>query len=185
MGIIKKLEENAKKDVKKQAKKTVTKAVLHAIASIIPTMLPFLLGGIGVLFGVGLIDWVTEIFTAENNPELIYNSFEIEDVSELIEIKGNDKDGYYLDFIDGIDEKLEDIIEQYNESAEYHNIPEDTEFLKKMIKAEVFTQFPDLKGTIPSDSVDGFQGAISIRRVTPNKKLRRNEKCWKRRNFYG
>ena len=52
-----------------------------------------------------------------------------------------------------------------------------------MIKAEVVTQFPDLAGKISSDSEDGFQGAVTIRRVTPNKELRRNEKYWKRRNI--
>ena len=97
----------------------------------------------------------------------------------------NEENGYYLDFIDGIDEKLEDIITKYNKSAEYHNIPQDVNFLKKLLKAEVITQFPDLKGTIPESSEDGFQGAISIRRVTPNKSLRRDEEYWKRRNING
>ena len=104
----------------------------------------------------------------------------IKDVSELIEIKGNEKDGYYLDFIDGIDDKLNDIVKKYNKSSEYHNLPKDINFLKKIIKAEVVTQFPNLAGKVSSDSKDGFQGAVEIRRVTPNKELRRNEKYWKR-----
>lgn len=182
MGIINNFKNKAEDEVKKQAnkvvKKTVKKAVLGALLTIMQTLLPVLLIGIGGLVVLGLIDWVVEIFTAENNPELIYDSLEIENVADLIEIKGDEKNGYYLDFIDDIDKKLEEVINKYNKSAEYHNLPEDVNFLKKMLKAEVFTQFPDLKGNVPSESKDGFQGAISIRRVTPNKKPRRNAKYW-------
>ena len=42
------------------------------------------------------------------------------------------------------------------------NLPDDIDFLKNMLKAEVYTQFPDLGGNIPNDSEDGFQGAITI-----------------------
>ncbi len=184
LGIINNFKNKAEDEVKKQAKKVVKKAVLSALLSIMNTLLPVLLIGIGGMVILGLIDWVVEIFTSENNPELIYESLEIENVADLIEIKGDEQNGYYLDFIDGIDKKLEDVIDKYNKSAEYHNLPEDVNFLKKMLKAEVFTQFPNLKGNIPSESKDGFQGAINIRRVTPNKKPRRNAKYWQRRNFY-
>ena len=134
---------------------------------------PFLLIGILVvillLFILGIFDLGIEIASGENNPKLIYETFDIEDVAELVEIKEDGNGGYYLDFIDGIDEKLREIVNKANKNGDYHNLPTDIGFLKRMLKAEVYTQFPDLGGTVPSDSVDGFQGAVQIRRVTPNK----------------
>ena len=172
LGIINNFKEKTKEKAKNKVKrKLIVNAVVHAIG-------PFLLIGTVALVAVSVLDWVVEIFTAKNNPKLMYETLEIEDVAELITIKGDETSGYYLDFTDGIDEKLEKIISKYNKSAEYHNLPRDVNFLKNMLKAEAFTQFPDLKGTIPSDSEDGFQGAITIRRVTPNKSPRRNEKYW-------
>ena len=174
MGIINNFKDETEKQAKKMAKKAAMKAGMHIMAVVapylvVPALLIIILGSI---FVIGLIDLGVELFTAENNPKLLYEKLEIEDVGELIVIKGDETNGYYLDFIDGIDEKLEEIIEKYNKNPEYHNLPNDVEFLKKMIKAEVYTQFPDLGGNIPSDSKDGFQGAISIRRATPNKSPR-------------
>ena len=188
LGIINNFKNNAKKEatnqMKKQAKRAMKKAALKALSSTVTVAMPVLVPAIiAATIGCivyGLIDLGVELFTSENNPKLVYETLGIEDVSDLIEIKGNEQDGYYLDFVDGIDEKLKEIVEGYNKSAEYHAMPKDINFIKKMLKAEVITQFPDLKGNIPSDSEDGFQGTVTIRRVTPNKELRRNEKYWKR-----
>lgn len=134
---------------------------------------PFLLIGILIvillLFILGVFDLGIELASGENNPKLIYETLGIEDVSELIEIKEDGNGGYYLDFIDGIDDKLREIVNKANKNGDYHKLPTDINFLKRILKAEVYTQFPDLGGTVPSDSVDGFQGAVQIRRVTPNK----------------
>lgn len=134
---------------------------------------PFLIIGIIaviiLLFILGVFDLGIEIASGENNPKLIYETLGIEDVAELIEIKEDGNGGYYLDFIEGIDDKLREIVNKVNKNADYHNLPTDINFLKRILKAEVYTQFPDLGGTVPSDSVDGFQGAVQIRRVTPNK----------------
>ena len=108
-----------------------------------------------------------EFLTAKNTPEKIYEEFEIEDVSELIEIKEYDG-GYYLDFAEGVDEKLDDLVETLQTSGRYHNVPK--ELLKKMIKAEVVTEFPNLGGEIPQNS-SGFQGVIDIKRISPNKEV--------------
>ena len=175
--------EAAKEAAKKKAKQMVLKAVMRLLSAAMPYILPILIAGVATVIALGIIDWVVETFTAENNPKLLYETLKIEDVAELITIKGNETDGYYLDFVDGVDEKLEKIIKKYNKSPKYHNLPKDVGFLKKMLKAEVVTQFPDLKGTIPDDAEDGFQGAIKVRRVTPNKKPRRNEKYRTRRNI--
>jgi len=55
---------------------------------------------------------------------------EIDDVYDLIQIKGNDTDGYYLDFVDGIDGKLDDTIDYLNSTAGVKS-GTDKEFLKK------------------------------------------------------
>lgn len=181
LGIINNLKDNSEDKVKDEAKKIIMKKI--GTKALVPVFGMIFLIILIVSFIFGLIDLGVELFTAENNPQLIYETLEIEDVAELITIKGDEKKGYYLDFVDGIDEKLEKIIEKNNKSAEYHNLPNDVEFLKKILKAEVYTQFPDLGGTIPDDSKDGFQGAISIKRVTPNKSPRGNERYRSRGNF--
>lgn len=162
MGVIKNLKDGAKSKAKNKVKRILKKIGRHALVVSFPWICV-------VILVLSIFDFAIEIFTSENNPRLIYDTFEIEDVAELIEIKEDGNGGYYLDFIDGIDDKLQGIINQYNKSGEYHNLPNDVEFLKNMIKAEVYTQFPDLGGIVPTTSEDGFQGAVQIRRVTPNK----------------
>lgn len=115
-----------------------------------------------------VFSWVLEVVFGGNTPTVIYEDLEIEDVAELIQIKGNKTTGYYLDFVDDIDEKLEDIIETINTSGWYHDVPGDVDFLKKLIQAEVVTKFPNLGGEIP-EGESGFQGVINVKRVTPNK----------------
>lgn len=162
LGVIKNLKDGAKSKAKNKVKRILKKIGRHALVVSFPWICV-------VILVLSIFDFAIEIFTSENNPRLIYDTFEIEDVAELIEIKEDGNGGYYLDFIDGIDDKLQGIINQYNKSGEYHNLPNDVEFLKNMIKAEVYTQFPDLGGIVPTTSEDGFQGAVQIRRVTPNK----------------
>ena len=152
---------------KGKVKKGFMKAVMAALKPILLILFKAL---IPLLIVATILDWVVELFTANNTPQKIYSDLEIEDVAELIEIKGDETNGYYLDFVDNIDEKLQDVVDEINGQAGYHNLPTNSiEFVKKIIKAEVFTQFPDLRGNIPEDSEDGFQGAVKIRRVTPNK----------------
>ena len=180
MGIKDKLKNKEKNSIKK----TGLKAAMSVVASVLSTnMLPIIMIAVVGAIAASILDMVVEIFTGENNPKLVYESLEIEDVAELVTIKGDEDNGYYLDFIDNIDDKLDNVIKQLNKSGEYHNLPDDNEFLKRMIKAEIVTQFPDLGGKIPDDSKDGFQGAINIRRVTPNKNPRRIKEYRKRRNI--
>lgn len=115
-----------------------------------------------------IFSWILEVTLGGNTPSAIYEGLEIEDVAELIQIKGNENTGYYLDFADDIDQKLEDIIETINTSGSYHDVPGDVDFLKKLIQAEVVTKFPNLGGEIP-EGESGFQGVIDVKRVTPNK----------------
>lgn len=116
------------------------------------------------------VDYTTEITSAKNTPKKIYDKLEIESIEDLVEIKENDDGEYYLGFKDGIDDKLSDLIEYAASTAGIHNLPNDVDILKNMLKAEVVTQFPNLGGEIP-DGSDGFQGAVKIRRVTPDKEI--------------
>ena len=155
LGVIKNLKDGAKDMAKNKVKKFAFANLKRAIISMsIPTII-FVLSLSA--FGLGLFDFAIELETSKNNPELIYDTFEVEDVAELVEIKENGSGEYYLDFVDDIDDKLQEIIDKMNKSGKYHNVPDDIDFLKKMIKAEVYTQFPDLGGTVPANT-DGFQG---------------------------
>ncbi len=139
--------------------------------------LPIFLQGMVLLIASGTImvswDLVSQLGTAKNTVKDIYKELKVDELKELIEIKKSpDDSGYYLDFGEGIDEKVEKIVENSRYKAGLHNLPqrEAEEFIKKLIKAEVITQFPNLGGNIPEDS-DGFQGSTNIRRVTPNKTI--------------
>lgn len=143
---------------------------IKRIAKIFVPLTLFTAIGIGIV-GIALWDFNTEVKTAQNNPEKIYKELEIENVEELVEIKkSKDDSGYYLDFVEDFDKKIEKIVKDSNKYNGLHNMPDGSEFLKKIIKAEVVTQFPNLGGNIPEGS-NGFQGAIDIRRITPNKEI--------------
>ena len=149
--------------------KNFTKKMVIAIVSL-PITIKIVSILIILLLATTLFSWVMEVILGSNSAKIIYEELEIEDVAELIQIKGNSETGYYLDFIDDIDTKLEDIIETINTSGLYHDVPNDVDFLKKLIQAEVVTKFPDLGGEIP-EGESGFQGVIDVKRVTPNKEV--------------
>ena len=163
------------KDVSRKAKNKIVKKigvtismVLSSIASLIMPLLPVILL-VTTIVGA-IFDFATEILTAESTPEAITEGFEVEDLSEVVEIREDGKGGYYYDFIYDFDEKLEKINEKLNSTTGVHNLPKDSDFLKKIIQAELVTQYPDLGGEIPEGS-DGFQGAIKIKRATPDKEI--------------
>ena len=135
-------------------------------------MLPITIKIVSILLiGVGFATLLAkgwEILTGENTPKKVYEELEVEDISEIVEIKENADGEYYLDFADDADEKLDNLVESLKGNGPYRSVPED--LLKKMFKAEIVTQFPDLGGKVPEDST-GFQGAIDIKRVTPNKSV--------------
>lgn len=144
-----------KKIKKKITRKLITKAILIFT---VPVVL------------MGIFDYSTEKTTAKNTPEKIYKSLDVDSIEKLVEVKDDGNGGYYLAFKDGTDEKIEKLIDEAASTGGIHNLPTDVEIVKKMLKAEVITQFPDLGGEIPEDS-DGFQGAVKIRRVTPDKAI--------------
>lgn len=148
--------------VVRRIKSTIKKVGAFIVA--LPLILKVLIILITLGFLTTCIAYVFEMLSAKNTPTEIYENLEIEDVSELIQIKGNSETGYYLDFIDDIDTKLTELVKDLD------NVPTDISFLKKLIQAEVVTKFPDLGGEIP-EGESGFQGAIDIKRVTPNKEV--------------
>ncbi len=166
LGIIRNLKDGAKEAGKNKVKKFLLKR-LRGLGR--PFLFIGIIAVILLFFILGIFDLGIELSAGENNPKVIYETLDIEDIAELVVIKEDGNGGYYLDFIDDIDEKLQEIIDKTNK-GDYHNIPNNIDFLKRMLKAEVYTQFPDLGGTVPEGS-DGFQGAVQIRRVTPNKDI--------------
>lgn len=117
---------------------------------------------------VAVIEWLVKIFQPKNTVDKIYEKLKIDNVGELVQIKGNENDGYYLDFVDDIDDKLKKTIDYLNSTAGVKS-GIDKDFLKKMIKTEIATQMPDLGAEVSEDK--GFQGITSILRITPNKDI--------------
>ena len=167
--------DNNNKNNKFTAMKAASKAMKMAIKAAIMKLFSFVLMVLLKFWYIILIlvtlavlfDFIIEIVTAKSTPDKIIEELEVEEIADLVEIKSSDG-GYYLDFKEGIDEKLDEIVEGMNSTAGVHNLPKNKEFLKKLIKAEAITQFPDLGGEIP-EGTDGFQGSVKIRRVSPNK----------------
>ena len=150
-------------DGKKKTKKKIKLAA--GMLSVFTYLIPIIL--IAIIVST-FTSWIVEITTSKNTADKVYEKLDVQDVSDLIQIKGDEANGYYLDFVDDIDEKLKNTKDYLSSKAGVKTIT-DTEFIKKMIKAEIITQYPDLGGNINSDS--GFQGAIDIVRITPNKDI--------------
>ncbi len=155
----------------KKVKSGIIAGAATAFVTALPTI-PIII--VAILIGSlvsTVISWVVDLFTPEKTVQNIYSELEIEDVAELVEIKKNSSGEYYIDFKENIDSKLETVIKKANSSSGgSHNLPKDVEFLKEAIKAELVTKFPNLGGDIPEDS-SGFQGAVNLRRITPNKNI--------------
>ena len=148
------------KGIGKKIKKKITRKLIKKVILIVAV--PILI--------LGIFDYSIEITSAKNTPEKIYELLGVDSIEKLVEVKDDGNGGYYLDFKDGTDEKIEKLIDESASRGGIHNLPTDAEIVKKMLKAEVITQFPDLGGEIPEDS-DGFQGAVKVRRVTPDKEI--------------
>lgn len=79
----------------------------------------------------------------------IYDILELatQDLSQLVEIKGDEESGYHLEFVEDIDTKLEKVLEK-NESTYKAAGIKKVSTLKKFIKAQMVTEFPNLGSTI-------------------------------------
>lgn len=169
---------NAKKVAKDMAKKASKSAAKRAatslmtfIASNILIILKVVMIGVVILVATNILQYAYELITAEKTPEQIYEELEVESLKDLVQIVGNEQEGYHLEYVSDIDEKINQIIDVLGSKSGMYTISEkDTDIIKKMIKAEVYTQFPDLAGSYNEENGE-FQGAVKIRRVTPNKDI--------------
>ena len=164
-------------DVARKIKnKTLNKVKNTAITKVASVLFAVLLKILPLVLITSLLatafEWLIEIFEGEDTPEIIYSSLlgdmsETKDLSNLIELKGDSDNGYYWEFKDETDSKIDEAINKMGK-AEYTAASINKELLKKMIKAELITQYPNLGGKV-DEGADQFQGAIKIRRITPNK----------------
>lgn len=123
------------------------------------------------IIAINCFQYIVELITAQNTPEQIYETLGVTDIKELVEIVGNESKGYHLEYVDDIDKKIDQIIDVLGSKSGVYTInSKDSDLIKKMIKAEVITQFPNLAGEYDEGNEE-FQGAIKIRRITPNKEI--------------
>lgn len=116
-----------------------------------------------LLFG-GMGTWDMAVLAnqqgqAKTTAKTIYETLEVDDLYDLIEIKGDEKTGYYYDFKEGVEEKLDKLVKNLQRDG---NKAITKDLLKKMIKAEVVNQFPFLQGTGGGSSVTGNSVAEKV-----------------------
>ena len=169
--MIRKLGNRKKEGDKKNKSKLGVLATKIGILALKKTVVKIVVISLIILTIGGFFTWLIELFTAKETPETIKEELEIEEVKELIEIKGNEVEGYHLEFVENIDERLDKLIEILARRGGNRTFPKkDKELIKKMIKAEVITEFPNLGGPIIEENGQ-FQGAVTVRRATPDKDL--------------
>lgn len=101
-------------------------------------------------------DWIVERIHSINNPKTVYDDLEIENLYDLVEVKGDKNEGYYLGFKENVDDKLEKICEKYKKQNGLQDVKIDT--LKKMMLAELVTQFPNLGGKVGNLQTSQVEG---------------------------
>lgn len=161
-------------DAKRNAVKLAASKIKNVVLSMLSAILPLLLK-VGIIALVGAIiisaaTYIVELLTASEAPKNLYKTLDVENLNELVEIKpDSDRQGYHLEFVQDIDERIEKSIKQFNDTVGNRINIEDKDTLKKFIQAEVSTQFPDLVGE--SDDSNKFQGAVKIKRMSPAKSI--------------
>ena len=71
--------------------------------------------------GIGAVSWALDVLiNGKNNPEYVYETIGKEDLNELIAVAGNEEDGYYIAYKEGLDEKLDEIVDKYKEGGYYY-----------------------------------------------------------------
>lgn len=132
--------------------KKIKKAVLSALAPMLLAVFKFI---IVTLLCVTLItsvfsffSWIFHDVSADNNAEEFYALVgeDITDALDLVEVTGSKKNGYWYKFVDDIDEKLDQYINNAHYKNGEHTVTMNKTLLKKLLKAECTTQLPDLGG---------------------------------------
>ena len=93
--------------------------------------------------------WISDLVESVKNPADIYEIMGIDNISDLICVVGNADDGYYLAYKQGIDEKLDEVVKRYNKGSRQY-VKKDV--IKKMLDAELYTQYPNLGGKIGKEA---------------------------------
>lgn len=166
------VKDKAKQSAKKRENRIIRKILTKVAGAIIFLLFNGWPAILAICVVFGLFDFATEMTSGQNTPNTINTQLGVEDLAELVQIKEDGQGGYYLDFVDNFDSKVDEIVENINSTTGSYNLPKDSDFLKTLIKAEVITQFPDLGG---KPQGDGFQGSIKIRRVSPDKDIKEME----------
>ena len=157
------MEEDEMKVLKKVANKggKLIKKLLKSIS-----FKKWLIIGIAVLIVIILIGglaWAEELITFQDTSKAIRKGtkikvkgengeeteIDIENINDLIEIKGDSKKGYYLQ-INYLNEYLDQVMKESHTSYDDIGIKEQKELLKKMIMAEFTTQYPDVTFGYPT-----------------------------------
>ena len=142
---------------KARMKKTIKGRIGIKTRIILSTILILILIFILLFFSLETFDLQKQ--HAKSMAQTIYDELEVDNLTDFIEIKGDDKEGFYYDFAEGADEKLSELVKKIKSEGS-RSITLD--LLKKMIKAEVVNQFPLLKGSVSSGgsggSASGYTG---------------------------
>lgn len=93
--------------------------------------------------------WISDLVESVKNPADIDEIMGIDNISDLICVAGNADDGYYLAYKQGIDEKLDEVVKRYNKGSRQY-VKKDV--IKKMLDAELYTQYPNLGGKIGKEA---------------------------------
>ena len=172
MGLLQRIKQSEANKTRKKAMKMVKRVQLFVKGVFAAVkILPIMTAAVVVTTTLGtVISFITDRSASDGTAKKTYEALEVQDLSELVEIKEDGNDGYYIDFKEDATEKLKSLTKTINKDVGSHNVPKDEEFLKEMIKAELITKFPNLGGTVPEDS-EGFQGAVDLRRISPDKEI--------------
>lgn len=164
---VKKAEYATKKAIKEAIKKAVM-ALIQAISWKVVVVILAVVAGIILL--AAIIKYI-DIDNPKQVKKITIDVFGVQNISDIINIEGNDNSGYYMEFTEDMDEKLEKIFEEEKSKFQAVGV-EDISVLKKFMKAQMVTEFPYLGSDIDNEKDSNkFQGTIHIRRITPNRNI--------------
>ena len=120
-----------------------------------------------VIILIGGLAWAEELITFQDTSKAIRKGskikvkgengeeieIDVENINDLIEIKGDSEQGYYLQ-VNYLNEYLDQVMKESHTSYDDIGIREQKELLKKMIMAEFTTQYPDVTFGYPTAGED-------------------------------
>ena len=64
------------------------------------------------LTGFTILPYSGQLGQAKRSEEIIYDTLDVDSLIDFIVIKGNEEEGYYYDFVDDADEKLDEAVDR-------------------------------------------------------------------------